>query len=95
MLMITSVSRMLGKPFTASVTRMTASSSRPPKYPVSAPSRIPIPPENKTTRLLMVTVVPRPCITLEKMSLPKLSVPKRCLREGGANFSAADIAVVL
>ncbi len=94
-LIITRVNRILGNPFTASVIRMTTSSSRPPKYPVNAPSRIPAVPDTATTRLLTTTVVPSPCITLEKISRPKLSVPKKCRREGAWNFSAADMAVVL
>ncbi len=93
--MITKVSRILGKLFRAFVTRMTNSSSTPPKYPVNAPRRIPASPEKNTTRLLMTMVVPSPCITLENISRPKLSVPNRCLRDGAENFSEADIAVVL
>ena len=31
----------------------------------------------------------------EKISRPKLSVPNKCRMEGAANFSAADISVVL
>ncbi len=92
---MTSVRRMLGNPLTASVIRMTISSAMPPKYPVSAPRRMPVEPEMSTTRLLMPMVVPSPFMTLEKMSRPKLSVPKMWSRDGGSNFSDADMAVVL
>ena len=93
--MMTKVSRMLGNPFTASVIRITISSRRPPKYPVTAPRRIPMVPENSTTRKLMASVVLQPFMTLEKISLPKLSVPNKYWKDGAANFSAADMAVVL
>ena len=48
----------------------------PPKYPVNAPNKTPATAEKRTTDVLITSVVPNPCITLEKMSLPKLSVPK-------------------
>ena len=74
--MITSVSKILGNPFTASVIRMRISSKMPPKYPVNAPNKTPATVEKRTTDVLITSVVPNPCITLEKISLPKLSVPK-------------------
>ena len=52
-------------------------------------------PENSTTRKLTASVVLQPFMTLEKISLPKLSVPNKCWKDGAANFSAADMAVVL
>ena len=67
----------------------------PPKYPVKAPRRMPAQPEKSTTRLPMPMVVPSPFMTLEKMSRPKLSVPKMWRRDGALNVSAADMAVVL
>ena len=43
----------------------------PPKYPVNAPNKTPATVEKRTTDVLITSVVPNPCITLEKISLPK------------------------
>lgn len=94
-LITTNASRMLGKPLIASVNRITTSSTIPPKYPVSAPTRIPTPPDRATTSVLIHMVAPMPFITREKMSRPKLSVPKKCCREGAAKRWEADMDVVL
>ena len=75
--------------------RITISSTSPPKYPVSAPIRMPAAPDMATTRVLIRMVVPIPFITLEKISRPKLSVPNICRREGSAKRSPADMVVVL
>ena len=91
--MNTRASRMLGNAVTASLMRISASSSQPPKYPVKAPTSVPTAAPMHTVAALMKKVVPAPASTRLKMSRPKLSVPNRCRRHGARNFSLPDMAV--
>ena len=78
-----SARRKLGNAVRASFSRISTSSTRPPKYPVTAPTSVPMMAPMETVERAMASVVPLPFITRLKISLPKLSVPKRCWRVGG------------
>ena len=85
---------MLGKAVMASHTRMSTRSAAPPKYPVRQPITVPMIPPMSTTHRAIRNVLPAPSMTRERISRPKLSVPKGWARQGAKNLSAPDIPVV-
>ena len=87
--MSTKASRMLGKAVMASLKRISASSTRPPKYPVQAPTAVPHTAPTATVLTAMRKVVPAPRRTRLKMSRPKLSVPSQWAREGPSSLGPA------
>ena len=60
---------------------------------VGKPTTVPIHPPMPTVQRATRQVVPVPLITRLKISLPKLSVPKMCAKDGAWFFNAASIAV--
>ena len=91
--MMTRASRILGNAVRASPTRMSTSSTTPPKYPVSAPMAVPHTAPMATVATAMANVVPAPCMTRLKMSRPKLSVPIQWARDGPASLGPASMAL--
>ena len=85
--MMTRASRMLGNAVSASFRRISTSSTIPPKYPVTAPTMVPAVPPIRMVAAAMTRVVPDPCMTRLKISLPNLSVPNRCAGEGPWSFA--------
>ena len=90
--MNTNASKMLGNANTTSFTRISTSSSKPPKYPVNAPSKMPQKVPIATVATAISNVVLLPVITRLKISLPKLSQPNGCARLGPANLAVSSMA---
>ena len=89
----TSAVSRLGKAVRLSLTRMSTSSTQPPYQPVSPPTMTPASRPMPTEPRAIRKVEPAPCTTREKMSRPKLSVPKGWRRQGESIFSAAFMAL--
>ena len=78
-----SASTSWGMASTTSVTRMIVSDSQPPRKPAIRPSGTPISMATETTVSAMASAPRAPRMTREKMSRPRLSVPKRKSALGG------------
>ena len=95
MLMMTSARRIAGNAVIVSQMCISIISAIPPKYPHKEPMMIPQTQPITTTINAMTKLVPAPSMTLEKTSLPKLSVPRMCAADGACIFAFAFMAVVL
>ena len=62
-------------------------SNIPPKYPLNNPNGKPNIKEKKTARNTTSIAIDEPCKVLKQTSLPNLSVPHICFREGGEKIS--------
>ena len=66
-------------------------SNTPPKYPLSNPNGSPKLIEKKVARNTTSIAREDPCNVLKQTSLPNLSVPHKCLIEGGAKISLLKV----
>ena len=66
-------------------------SKKPPKYPLNNPNGKPILNEKRIAKKTTSIAKDDPCKVLKQTSLPNLSVPQKCLSEGGANISLLNI----
>ena len=62
-------------------------SNKPPQYPLNKPSGNPKLNAKKIDRKTTSIAMEDPCKVLKQTSLPNLSVPQKCSREGGAKIS--------
>ena len=74
-----------GNESTASITRMTKLSTRPPAYPASRPSSAPASTAMTTEPKPATSETRVPQSTRENTSRPTLSVPRKCVRSGRAS----------
>ena len=87
-----SAERIAGNPCTASIRRMSASSSQPPAYPLSTPMRTPAAAPRPTAMTPTAIDVTAPRMMRERTSRPYWSVPNGCVGDGPAKRVAIDIA---
>ena len=59
----------------------------PPKYPLNKPNGKPKVKAKKMARNTTSIAIVDPCKVLKQTSLPNLSVPHKCFKEGGAKIS--------
>ena len=59
----------------------------PPKYPLNKPNGSPKIKAKKIARNTTSIAIDDPCKVLKQTSLPNLSVPHKCFKEGGAKIS--------
>ena len=62
-------------------------SNIPPQYPLNNPKGKPKIKAKKIARNTTSIAIDDPCKVLKQTSLPNLSVPHKCFREGGAKIS--------
>ena len=66
-------------------------SNKPPKYPLNKPKGKPKPNAKKVARNTTSKAIEEPCKVLKQTSLPNLSVPHKCFKEGGAKISLLNV----
>ena len=83
----TTESKITGIEKIVSITSDKHLSSIPPKYPLNNPNGRPKIKAKKIARNTTSIAIDDPCKVLKQTSLPNLSVPHKCLNEGGAKIS--------
>ena len=83
----TTESKITGIEKIVSIRRDKLLSKIPPKYPLNNPNGNPITKANDKARNTTSIAKEEPCKVLKQTSLPNLSVPHKCLRDGGAKIS--------
>ena len=83
----TTESKITGIEKIVSITIVRHLSNRPPKYPLINPKGKPRTNAKKVARKTTSKAIEEPCKVLKQTSLPSLSVPHKCLKEGGAKIS--------
>ena len=83
----TTESKITGIEKIVSITSDKHLSKTPPKYPLIKPNGNPKIKAKKIARNTTSKAIDEPCKVLKQTSLPNLSVPHKCLREGGAKIS--------
>ena len=63
----------------------------PPKYPLNNPNGTPTIDANEIARKTTSIAIDEPCKVLKQTSLPNLSVPHKCFRDGGAKISLLKV----
>ena len=87
-----SAERIAGNPCTASINRMSVSSSQPPAYPLSMPMTMPAAPPRPTAMTPTAIDVTAPRMMRESTSRPYWSVPNGCAADGPSKRTAIDMA---
>ena len=83
----TTESKITGIEKIVSITSDKHLSSIPPQYPLNKPNGKPKINAKKMARNTTSTAIEDPCKVLKQTSLPNLSVPHKCFREGGVKIS--------
>ena len=83
----TTESKITGIEKIVSITSDKHLSKIPPKNPLNNPNGTPINDAKKIARKTTSIAIDEPCKVLKQTSLPNLSVPHKCFREGGAKIS--------
>ena len=83
----TTESKITGIEKIVSIRRDKLLSKIPPKYPLNNPKGKPTNKANDKARNTTSIAIEEPCKVLKQTSLPNLSVPHKCFREGGAKIS--------
>ena len=84
---ITTESKITGIEKIVSITSDKHLSRIPPKYPLNNPKGRPKIKAKKIARNTTSIAIDDPCKVLKQTSLPNLSVPHKCFKEGGAKIS--------
>ena len=83
----TTESKITGIEKIVSITSDKHLSRTPPKYPLNKPNGRPKINAKKIARNTTSIAIEDPCKVLKQTSLPNLSVPHKCFKEGGAKIS--------
>ena len=83
----TTESKITGIEKIVSITSDKHLSNIPPQYPLNKPNGKPKIKEKRMARNTTSIAIDDPCKVLKQTSLPNLSVPHKCCREGGAKIS--------
>ena len=83
----TTESKITGIEKIVSINKHKLLSKIPPKYPLNKPKGNPTIKANDKARNTTSIAIEEPCKVLKQTSLPNLSVPHKCLKEGGAKIS--------
>ena len=83
----TTESKITGIEKIVSITSDKHLSNTPPQYPLNKPNGKPKIKEKRMARNTTSIAIDDPCKVLKQTSLPNLSVPHKCFREGGAKIS--------
>ena len=83
----TTESKITGIEKIVSITSDKHLSNIPPQYPLNKPNGKPKTRAKRVARNTTSIAIDDPCKVLKQTSLPNLSVPHKCFREGGAKIS--------
>ena len=83
----TTESKITGIEKMVSITSDKHLSNSPPQYPLNNPNGKPKIKAKRVARNTTSIAIDDPCKVLKQTSLPNLSVPQKCCREGGAKIS--------
>ena len=87
----TTESKITGIEKIVSITRDKHLSKIPPKYPLNNPNGKPKIKAKEIARNTTSIAIDEPCKVLKQTSLPNLSVPHKCFREGGEKISLLNV----